>query len=328
MSVLALLSARSALETTRNTGVAPTRALYFDKDQSSWEQNVATIAPQEARNSFFEQYRVYPGIERDKITIAGDLTYDDAVFWGQVMIKGGVTAVGAGADKTWTYTPSASTDDIKSFTLQWASTDSISSATGWSLVGCLGSTWEVHWKKDSVVTHKMEILSAKGATQISAFTGSATDRVNISAVGPVTQVWVDTSTIGTTADPNILEATWKLDNKWTYLDTLDATNVAAQIIRPDMREWTLDVVRYFADKTELTAYLAKTERKVRVQSLGPTLGGSAYRIRLDAYGYWDLNSYANVNGLIVANMTLANLYDATATTDFTFEAVSALTAIS
>jgi hypothetical protein len=75
--------------------------------------------------------------------------------------------------------------------------------------------------------------------------------------------------------------------------------------------------------------LATTVRKIRLQTTGPVVGGSNYRIRLDLYGVWDGDQYekAEVDGLGVEKFVLVPQYDGTATTDFSLEVVNATAAI-
>ena len=172
-------------------------------------------------------------------------------------------------------------------------------------------------------------MSPKGASQISAFTGSLSDVVTIDALGTGTAVYIDTTTIGSTADPNILDASWTLTNGYTYLDTLNATNTATSILRPGARSWRLNVTRYYANDTELDLYLTKAVRKVRIKTEGPIIPTTAVKnsITLDLYGVWESYEKTEVDGLGVEKMTLAPLYNSTATNDMGLVIVNALPAI-
>ena len=58
MALKTLTSARSAIEATKGTGITVTRQLYAQA--MTWNQTVATILPQELRNSYFQNFRAYP----------------------------------------------------------------------------------------------------------------------------------------------------------------------------------------------------------------------------------------------------------------------------
>lgn len=326
MALLTLQSARAALESVRGTNLTPTRLLYFD--EGSHDQAVATIRPAERRNSYFEGFRSYPGIERNTLRFAGAATFDDLIWYGNTHIKAVSSGTGAGADKTWTFVPTAATDDIKSATVQFGYADGIgATAPAWELGGCLGEELTLTWAKGSTLRYASSLMTAEGASQISAFTGSLSDRSTVDALGTATSVYIDASTIGSTADGDILEASWVLTNGWVYLDTLNGTNTAKELLRPRPRTWRLQLTRYYRNDTELDAYVAKTLRKIRLRSLGPALGGSNYSATLDVYGIPDAYEKAEADGIGVERLTLLPQYDTTATTDFSLTVVNATASI-
>jgi hypothetical protein len=321
-----LLSARTALESARGTPVTPTRLLYFES--GAHEQEIGTIRPVERRNSFFESFRSYPGLERNRFTFRFFATYDQLAFWLALAVKGGVTGTGAGADKTWAYVPSASTDDLKSCTLQFGYADGIgASKPAWEVAGCMVTSLSLRWEKGGPVMGNVELISHKGATQISAFTGALSDRSEVDLLGTLTSTFVDASTMGSTADANITSAEFTVDNKLALLDTLNGTNTAASVQRPEPRTWALNLTRVYANDTERDAYVAKTLRKVRIRTLGPTLGATNYKLDTDCYGIIDKITSAEVDGIGAEAITILPQYDSTATTDYGFSLVNSLAAI-
>lgn len=328
MGVETLISARAALEATRNTAVAMTRKLYFE--QGMHAQEVASIRPKEQRGSYFGSFRAYPGIERNSFDFSGGATFEDLIWWGNVAIKALATGTAGGAGDTaaitWGFTPSAATDDIKSATIEF----DLNGPTLFQVPGCLADELTLTFKKGEDVKVAGKLLSAKGATQIAAYTGVGADRTTESALGTLTKVFTDGSTIGTTVD-DVEEATFKLSNHFAHRDALDATSVAKELKRPQPRSWSLEVSRYFDSETELDAYIAKTERKVRLRTEGTVIVGTASSIKrkldLDLYGVWDRHTWAKVDGMIYARMTLVPLYDAAAATDFKLEVINDVTAI-
>lgn len=326
MALQTLLSARAGLESVRNTGVTPTRLVYFD--QGTHEQQVATIRPTEKRATYFGAFRSYPGIERNTLRFGGAATFDDLIWWANLHIKAVAAGTGAGADKTWAFVPSASTDDLKSATMEFGYADNIgATAPAWSIAGCLGEELTLTWAKDSTLSYGSTLMSAKGATQISAFTGALSDRTTVDALGTLTTISVDASTIGTTQDGDLMEASWVLTNGLGYLDTLDGSNVAKELLRPKPRTFRLQLSRYYRNDTELDGYIAKTLRKIRIQTTGPVLGGSNYKVTLNVYGITDGYEKAEVDGIGVERLTILPQYDGTATTDFSLTVVNASAAI-
>lgn len=328
MAVKTLLSARAALETTRGTSVTPTRLVYFES--GSHEQKVATLRPKERRASFVESFRSYAGIERNTFTFSGDVTYDDIIWWANLHIKAVATGTGAGADKTWAFVPTHTSDDLKSATLQFGYTDSIGATRpAWEVAGCLGNELTINYTKDGTLTFESALMTSKAATQISAFTGSLSDRTTISALGTNSRLYIDSTTIGTTADDDILDASFTLSNGFTYLDTLDNTSNAKEILRTEPKSWRLEMTRYYRNDTELDAMIAKTVRKVRVRTLGASLGASNYKIDLDLYGVYDGDAYekSEVDGLGVEKFVLVPQYDSGGATDFSLTVVNATASI-
>lgn len=324
MAVKTLLSARAGLETTRGTGVTPTRLIYFE--EGGHDQKVATIRPMERRASYVEAFRSYAGIERNQLNFSGDATFTDLIWWANVHMKAVASGTGAGADKTWTFVPTHTSDDIKSATVQFGYTDSIgASRPAWEVQGCLGEDLTLTWTKGETLKFASTLMSPEAATQLSAFTGSLSDRTTVSALGVATTVSIDTSTIGTTADSDVMDAEFNLVNGWKHLDTLNNTAVASELLRTDPKSWKLTLTRYYRNDTELDAMIAKTVRKIRVETTGPSLGGSNYRIRLDCYGVYDGDAYekTEVDGMGVEKFVLLPQYDSTATTDVSLEVVNA-----
>lgn len=321
-------SLRAALEVTRGTALNPTRIL--EQTDFSHDPDVATIRPQERRGSFFGYYRATPGREQHAVTFGGNLTYNQAVWLGNVFIKGNLTGTGAGADKSYPFVPSSATDDMKSATLEWGYDTALSATQpGFRLPYVVGDELTMTFDKGSAegVTFEANMHSPKAATQITAFGGTPT-ALTSTAISPVqVQVYIDAATIGSTVDNYVTVAEWNLVNGWTDLDTLNNTTAAQDTFRVNARAFSLDVTRYKINDTELDAYNAKTARKVRIKATGPVLGSSNYSLILDLYGVWTGYDNASVDGLAMETLTLEPVYDGTATTDFSLTVVSAETTI-
>ena len=325
MAMKTLTSARTAIEGTKGSALTVTRNLYAA--DMSWNQSVATIMPQELRNSYFQNFRAYPGLENAEFTFAGDVTYDDMAFWLSVAVKGVPVVTGGGADKTWTAVPAGATDDLKAFTLEAGWVDFIGTyGNRWAGVQC--DEYAIKFEKDKALTYTAKCTTFKGAVAITAYSASPADRTNVTALGTTAKVYIDTSTIGSTQDTSVVSAEFTLKNQLVELNTLDATGTGQALYRPKPRDVGLKITRYLTSITELTAYIAKTERKIRLTTTGPTLGGSNYGLTLDFYGIPTDHKWADVNGLIVEELTFDSIYDSTATTDFSIVAVNSLATIS
>lgn len=324
MSLRAFKSARAGLETTRGTAVTPTRLVYLT--DGTHNQEVATIRPEELRNSYFGFYRAAAGNETNSLDFADYMTYTDLIWYSNVHIKAVASGTGAGADKTWTFTPSAATDDLKSATIQFGYSDGIGATQpAVELRYCLGEEFTLSFDKSSegLNTISSRLITPKAATQISAFTGVLSDRTRELATAAQTRVYIDASTIGTTSDNDVTSVSWTLTNGFVNLQTLNNTSAAQDTFRPNPRRWTATITRYYRNDTEWDAYVNKTVRKIRVRALGPTLGASNYKVDLDLYGVYTARTETEVDGLGMEQFTLEPVYDTTATTDFSLVVVNA-----
>lgn len=318
MSVQVLASLRAGLEAARGTSVTPTRLIYFKPGSAVHSQEVGTIIPQEAWGSYEPNRRAYAGLERNTFKIAGDWTYTDAIWWLNIgvapLASGSVTDTSA---YTWAFSPTNTSDDLKSATLQFAWKDLLS-VVGWQIPGVICNRLAVTWTKavggaETGCSFDADLITASAATQITAFTGSLTDRSINTTLGNSTQTYINTtgSAFGTTADTRINQATFEVTNGYVFRDGFDGTSNAVEIVRTGPRMSKLTVQRYFNDKTELDAYIAKTSRRIRIKSTGALAGASTavYTNQLDFGGVADAHSATDSSGLIYANIEYAPLDD-------------------
>ena len=324
-------SLRAALETTRGTPVNPTRILEFS-DAFSHSPEVRTIRPRERRSSFYAYYRAAAGREKHAVTMGGQLSYNQLAWLGQLYFKGGVTGVGAGADKTYTYVPTSATDDLKSATFEFGY-DSALSATqpGFRLPYTVGDVLSITYDKtlDEGVEFSAQFHSPKAISQITSFGGSPTALAS-TAISPVqTQIFIDAATIGTTEDDYVQKAVFQLTHQWTDLDTLNQTSAAQDTFRVGARDWTLTLTRYGINDNELDRYYDKAVRKIRIRSTGPSLGSSNYTATQDFYGVLDTDGYSvgETDGLMWETLKYVPVYDTSAATDHSLVVVTAETSI-
>jgi hypothetical protein len=316
-------AARAALESTRGTDLTPTRLLYFE--EAEHQQDVATIRPQTLGSYFGWRSGASAGTEVNSLRWGGVATYDDIIWWLNTHVKAVASGTGAGADKTWTFLPSGTADDIKSAAIQIAYSDNLgASQPGARLNYALGDKFSLKWDKkgDGAVRFTSEMVVPKAAVQISAFTGSLSDRTVTPVSANSTVVTIDAATIGTTVDNYWTEATFSLDNKYRNLYTLNNTTSAQDTFRPEAREWKLEGTRYYQSDTEWDAYIAKTVRKIRIKSTGPVVGSGVMTLQLDLYGVYTEMKFVDVDGLGMQRFTLEPVFDTTAATDFQFVVIN------
>jgi hypothetical protein len=318
-------SARAALESVRGTDLTPTRLIYAEEFTHS--QEVATIRPTEMRNSYSPVFSASAGPERNTFGMSGRMSYDDAVWFGNLFFKAIASGTGGGDPYTWTFLPTNTSDDLKTATVQLGYTDTLgASAPGVKLNYLMGQTLTLRWEKndDGAMTFDAQFLSAKAAAQIAAFTGSLTDRTVTLASCNNTVVYSDAGgTIGSTADDNIIAVEWTLDLGPVPLYTLDGTTAAKAMYRPNHRTWTASVTRQYSNDTHWDDYVDKTEQKLRIK----TSTGATREISLDLYGTYTAREWSEVDGIITEVLTLEPIYNVTATADHIFKVINGVSAI-
>lgn len=317
-----LFGLRGALESVKGTDLTPTRILY-PSSVPKVKRDVGSIVISPLRSSFRPNRAVYPGLDVTTLSVEGPALYDELSFWLSLAVKGGVTGTGASADKTWAFTPSNATDDLKSATLQWGVPNA---ATLWKLNYLMATAFSLKYKKSEAISYSIDLVTPKAPVDIAAVTGSLTDLTHVAALGTTAAIYIDTTTIGTTADPNVVDAEFSLDNGLVITNGLNATGTGIEIARPNPVKWQLKLTRLFQTTTERTAAWAKTERKVRLLATGPALGGSNYSLTIDMWGFIDGIEEADVDGIGAEKITILPLEDTAK--DFQVTLVNSLASIS
>jgi hypothetical protein len=326
MALKIFTSGRAALESTRGTPLTPTRIIYFE--EANHTQDVQTIRPTELGG--YEAHKTAAaGVETNTLELSGRMSYDDLIWYANLFVAPLASGTGGGADKTWSFVPSVTADNVKTATVELGHSDTIATAPGVRLPYCLGSTFNLHFEKndDGAVTFSASFFIGAAAVDITAFTGSLSDRTVVPMSSNNTIVYVDATTIGTTADTNFVSADFNLDLGPVAFYALDGTTSANAIHRPNPRTWSCTLVRRYADATERSIYKSKAERKVRIRTTGAALGGSNYRTTLDLYGVYTGRESADIDGIITEELTLENIYDTAASKSFSLEVVNATASI-
>ena len=327
MAVNQLYKLVGALESTAGSAASATRVLYINEATPS--QEVTSIATTTLRGDFFETYEINPGVERNGLNVSGPVFYSQIPFWLEGSVKGGVTPSGTVAPYTWTYSPNSGTANApKTFTTEWAWQDGGTVVPTYKLPGCSTDELTISYVKDEAVNFSATTIAAGTVTLGTAFSASPGDTTQISVLGVGAAVYIDATTIGSTADTSVQEATFTLTRGLVRRETLNGTSAAVDTVAPVARQARLEIVRYFTNRNELDKFLLKSERKIRIAVTGPTLGAGTYEFTLDFYGVADTHEIAEVDGVIVANITYRGIVDSSANTDFSITVKNNLATIS
>jgi hypothetical protein len=140
----------------------------------------------------------------------------------------------------------------------------------------------------------------------------------VDVLGATTKVYINdtASAFGATQRVGVVvsgEVTIELptERRWT----LDSSTAPRRVGLFGPRQVSARLVVEFDQLTDWTAFAAATAQRVRIESVGPTLGGSAYKATLDLPGVWEAFVLGEDNGVITTELTLAGQYDTTPAAD-------------
>lgn len=306
-----LTSLRAALETTRGTGVNPTRIL--ENTEFDWSPDLGVIRPPERRGSYEDNYTSAIDRETGAITFSGLTSYQQLAWLGNVYFAPLLTGVGAGADKTYDLIPSGTADNVKSATLEFSYDTPSAGQPGTRLVYAVGQSLELNFDREANdgVQFSATMFSPKASADISAFGGTPTALTTNLLTNPSIFAYIDPTTIGTTLDQNVGAVDFTLELGWAPLNTFNQS-VSAQDTFKISRNWSAQVTRYAVSNTERAAWKAGTLRKLRVKSTGPVLGSSNHSAQLDLYGVYTEYDEPEIGGVKFQQFTLSKQYDTTA----------------
>lgn len=331
---LALLQLQSAREATRGTDLAATRKAYA-QFTPTFSQPLMDFM--DTSGTFDSRRRVAYGRQRTGGTLLDICTYEDLPYWLQGIIKGSVAGAGDGGAPvayTYAFTPTAATDDLQSFRLEFGET---------------GNPYEMGQVMFRQATLRMDSdndqepgwmidgdMIGRDLTT-STFTGALGDRTTEVILARGTKIYIDSTggTIGTTQKlGSLISASITIQTGVHYKAFAeDVTLVAANKVGRSYRLLDAQFTFEFDSDIEFANYRSAAaavpvQRLIRMEQSGPVqIHGAAAtfkRLRIDMYGYWNSWSRADREGNLTATFGLAAFYDATATKAFTIEVVNAL----
>jgi hypothetical protein len=345
----ALLTARAALGATEGASTTPTRLMYLgtaENIDTTGLQQFETIEDRLAWAKADGLRNIYAGIENNTFSVSNvPLSFEDTGFL-LCTVPGMVSGAGAGAGTPTTTDTSAYTRAfVPSQTvttygatggydmhLQIGTTDFISTV-GWSIPGLKLTDFTMTFNKRATGTDTGCLFSGtwqtpKACTDITAFTGSLSDRTQTHPIGNTNKTYLDTSTSGTTADPEITTAVFHWARQPSFHDGMDDTGLHTSMHFPGHVTTDLTITRKFSDKTELNAYVAKTLRKFRLLNEGALIGATTAlnTVRVDFIGKITGHQPTWVDGMLYATITYSGMYDSTLLSSWSAQTISTTSA--
>jgi hypothetical protein len=216
--------------------------------------------------------------------------------------------------------PTASADDLQ--TVSW---EAVSDTQDFAFPGGLGDKFDLSFNAGGPCELTLDYLCQRAIPQ--ARTGSLSDRITEDILGAGAQAYIDSTTIGTTAVADVVSFQFTLQNNWVQLFTFNGQLYPTKFYRK-VRHASCSISVQFDTLTEYSAFMAGTERKVRLLMQGTNIAGTAgptkKSVAIDVYGPWATYPISEDNGVFIAKATLDSRYNAGAAADWKVVVVNGL----
>ncbi len=268
-------------ETVRGTPVAPTRQFYSDGTGVLGIERGQNFHEAENTGRRYRTRRVTQMTEDIDLsikTVAG-VAYDDLV-WPFSQIKGGATGVGGAADKTWTFTPSATAANAP----EAYSIDVGDDIQNWRCGYSMAESFKISAGIGDVTQLEMSMF-AQRAVKVAKATPAINASVKIPGDLWTIKFAANIAGLGAASvQANFLQS-FELEvvTGLKRRHYLDGNMYFGQHVETDIA-WTLTMttestalaVSEFYDKA-----VADTMDFIRLKATGPTLGGTNYSAQID-----------------------------------------------
>ena len=327
-----LESLRGAVEVAEGDATTPTRLLYLPKGALTFARAKEPIAVELAWNQQDAVQDILAGMSDVPVSVTSAPTSAEDLGWFLCAFDGAFGPAGSLSDTTaYTRTglPSQTDNTVsatgtRSIHLQYAPSDLLATY-GMSFPGLVGESLTIDFARrasgaDTGMRWSGTFRTASAGVPITAFTGTPSSRAQTWMLGNLTRTYLDTSTMGSTADTNIVSGSFNLSRPASFHDGFDSGIAGAHTSMHRAAGWdtTLTLLRKFSDMTEYNAYHGsagvKTLRKFRLLSENGLAGAATVKntVRLDFVGKHVALSEPEWNdGLYYATHTLRGMYDAT-----------------
>lgn len=271
------------LETTRGTAVAADKKLVGSLTMTP---NVTWHRPIDERNSLAEFRRSIAVAQMTRLRYEADATYHQLADILSMAVKGAITPTTPGGgtnSRDWTFTPTLTAKQVQdAYTFEYG--DDIQT---WESAFTIIENLELSIALNEVVTLRADMF-AKFAAK-TTFTASISDPTVTEVVANNAKIYIDGTyaNLGTTQQASLLAgATIRLPNGVTpvkYADgDLEFSSVSEQRRHLEIE---MDLISSTAAITEYDAYVAGTDRAIRIELVGPVIEGSLnYTLTIDAFG--------------------------------------------
>lgn len=318
-----LRKTQAAIESTRGTDLAATRKVY---SLGHMFKDPNFQVPEEDRGTFIKQYRSSLGTIACTFPQSGGVTYEDLPWWCQGWLKGGVTGVLSNTTVyTYTFVPSPSTDDIKSYTFEWGD-DTQAFQMNYGMV----DTFDITGSLDSFWHFDAGVIGADMTT--TTFTGALSDRTCEDVNTYLTKMAIGNAAAVPSSYMTGRFIGFKLSGKNNLARKYfaDGTSAAIGGMGRGKREFMLESTfeGNAATITERGLFESATSRVARITASGTNIAGAspttAKSVDIVIPGKWSAYVVGERETNTIFTGTLMAEYDATLTYDISLAVANAL----
>lgn len=281
-NVMMLQGAQAGGETTRGTGVTPTRWLYPTMGGVSVTYNQDADDYTESTRSYHGKKTHALGRYSVDLTAEERVSFEDLPWWLNYVLLGGETTPSTvdTTGKEYVFTPTSNADDLKFMTIRAGDPGNV-----YLFEGVAVNEMQIRINPESEATWMMSASMMGNKMTAGSSFAAISERARTMVPAKGTKIYMDdTSSIGTTQLQGVVRsATVTVQNNWERKAFLeDAATFSADMARGEQLV-TAEVVFEFKDDTQFAKMRSGTVRKVRIVSEGAQIGAgpAKYKAQID-----------------------------------------------
>lgn len=270
------------LESTRGTAVAADKLLIGAltmTPEAIWHR------PVDERNSLAEFKRSILVAQKSTLRFEGDATYDQLIDFLSMAVKGAISpATVETTGRVWTFTPNTTSKNVQdSYTFEYGD-----NVQAWETAFTMISNLELSIALNEVMTVRADMFGKLAAK--TSFTGAITTPTSVTeVVANHMKAYIDGTwaNLGSTEKATLVAgATVRLATGVTPVKYADGSlDMSAVSESKTHLELDLDLISSTAFVTEYDAYIAGTDRAIRLELTGPiAVGSTNYKVTIDCFG--------------------------------------------
>lgn len=280
-NVMMLQGAQAGVESTRGTGVTPTRILYPTTGGVSVTYNQDIQDYSESTRSYHGKKQFALGLYSVDLSVEERVSYEDIVWWLNYALKGGVTTgtTSLTTGKQYTFQPTSSSDDLKFMSIVAGD-----SGNYYKFAGCAVNELQLKFDPAADATWMMSASMMGNSLTASASWTSLSERARTMVLARGTKLYVDDATIGTTQlSGTVRSGQITIANNWERKAFLENASTYAPDMGRGEQVVTGEFTFEFADDTQFAKMRSGGVRKIRILQEGDVIGaGTAkYQLQID-----------------------------------------------